>query len=511
VILLLLGKDRSDIKIDNKRNCNYHKGIMQKKIDFKIKLTLIYIIINILFIYILNFICSYFETIYNIKNIDTIKIFIYLIIGCLFLFYAMKIMMRKFDECKKEIEDREKVYEKIVECTTQGIFDIDLNTLNVNISKKWKKILGYNGESKIYPFDILLNYIHIDDIPFLVKHLEEYLNRDRKDFDNEFRVRCSDYEYKWIHAKGQAFWSNNKPVKIIGTLADINSQKDYEENLKRIIVKNEKIINKTIKTEKMKTEFFANMSHELRTPLNVILATIQLFEFYNTKADNRKFIENIPKHIGTMKNNCFRLIRLVNNLIDLSKIETGYLKLNRTNVNIVELIEDIAMSVSQLIESKSIRLIFDTNTEEKIVALDCEKLERIILNLLSNAVKFTNENGTIWLNVIDKGSIVSIIVADTGIGIPSNKRNHIFKRFGQVQHTSQYSPTGSSGIGLSLVKHFVELHNGTISVESEYGKGSKFTINIPVVVLEQVKLSINKPYKNKKLEKTMIEFSDVRL
>ena len=165
-----------------------------------------------------------------------------------------------------------------------------------------------------------------------------------------------------------------------------------------------------------------------------------------------------------MKQNCYRLIRLVNNLLDIVKYDSGFITPNMQNENIIYAVEAIAMSIVPYAESKGIKLIFDTDTEEKIIACDVDKIERIILNLLSNALKFTDRGGYIYITTTDNEDKVEISVRDTGIGIPADKKEFIFERFTQVNKALKRNHEGT-GIGLSLVKSFVELHGGEIKTQ----------------------------------------------
>lgn len=232
-----------------------------------------------------------------------------------------------------------------------------------------------------------------------------------------------------------------------------------------------------------KSNFIANISHELRTPIAVILSGIQLIEVNITRCACEKS-QNLFNHVGTIKQNCFRLLRLVNNIIDVTKFDAGFRKLELQNINIVNLVENIAISVVDYAKLKGITVIFDTDEEERIIAVDPDKIERIILNLLSNAIKFTPKSGHIFVKVLNKIDNVIIIVEDTGIGIPHEKREVIFEKFQQIDNTFTRRNEGS-GIGLSLVKSFVELHDGKISVSSELNKGSKFVIELPAKKIEE--------------------------
>jgi PAS domain S-box-containing protein len=286
------------------------------------------------------------------------------------------------------------------------------------------------------------------------------------------------------------------------------SEKKRAQELQKVMEEKNKLLNQAIEYEKLRTEFFANISHELRTPINVIFSTLQLLQVFNKSSSNEE--EKMDKHIHVMKQNCYRLIRLINNLIDVTKIDAGYLELNLNNYNIVSIVEDITLSVAEYIENKGITLLFDTDTEEKIIACDPDKIERIILNLISNAVKFTEIGGSINIFISDRCDNILISVVDTGVGIPEEKQKLIFERFVQVDKSLARAREGS-GIGLSLVKSLVEMHEGKISVKSEAGKGSEFQIELPVrTITSGVDLKVKDNYTTQgNIEKINIEFSDI--
>jgi signal transduction histidine kinase len=174
--------------------------------------------------------------------------------------------------------------------------------------------------------------------------------------------------------------------------------KRSDEELKKINVENIRLLNEKIAYDKLKTEFFTNMSHEFRTPLNVLLGSLQLLESYSSK-DGSIQGEKLSKHTDIMKQNCYRLLKLVNNLIDITQIDSGHLKQRLQNSNIVEIVEEVTMSVKEFIEKRSITLTFDTDVEEKIISCDIYMVERIILNLLSNATKFNKPGGSIYVQI----------------------------------------------------------------------------------------------------------------
>lgn len=259
-------------------------------------------------------------------------------------------------------------------------------------------------------------------------------------------------------------------------LDSLVKQKTYELNNK--LQENEKLYKKIIKDEREKNNYFVNLSHELRTPLNVILSSLQLIDKLN---DNK---EDIPKnkikyYVNVMNKNSNRLLRLINNIIDTSKIESGTYKVKFEDIDIVYLVEEVALSMKDLIENKGIELIVDPEIEEKIINCAPSEIERCIINLIGNAVKFTEADGRIEVKLFDLGSHVKISVKDTGIGIDSKYHKAIFNRFSQAykKSTEEY---GGSGLGLTLTKQLILLHGGEIKLVSNVGQGSEFIIILPV-------------------------------
>ena len=272
-----------------------------------------------------------------------------------------------------------------------------------------------------------------------------------------------------------------------------------------------KIKYKEIKeVEKAKGQFFANLSHEIKTPINIIYSCVQLLDI-NKKEGDRALWDAYNKYDNTIKQNCYRLLRLVNNLVDMTKIDSGYMSLTFVNYEIVSLVEDIILSIVPYVESKNINVLFDTYIEELEIKCDPESIERVILNLLSNAVKFTNYNGNIFVFMDADDDYVTIRIKDDGVGISEEVQEEIFKRFVQEDKSFNRKKEGS-GIGLALVKSLVELHGGQVYLEKGIEKGSEFVVKLPNVRIETEEETDNKiiDVDNKPLvQKIHIEFSDI--
>ncbi|MBK9098683.1 MAG: response regulator [bacterium] len=249
--------------------------------------------------------------------------------------------------------------------------------------------------------------------------------------------------------------------------------------------------------DEIKTRFFTNISHEFRTPLTLILGPAK-----NVLESTQ---EPKTKHdVSLIKRNAGRLLGLVNQLLDISKLESGNMKLQTASMNIIPLLKGLVLSFSSFAERKRITLKFSSAENEIMIYLDKDKFEKIITNILSNALKFTPEGGSVEVEARRGKGSNNIEISDTGIGIPADRIDKIFDRFYQVDgsHTREHEGTG---IGLSLTKELIELHKGKISVESEPGKESTFTISLPLGKDHLRPEEICEPDEEKEYEKEISE------
>ena len=263
-------------------------------------------------------------------------------------------------------------------------------------------------------------------------------------------------------------------VKILQNLVDQKTMK-----LNKQLEENKKLSEEIIYKERIKNNYFVNLSHELRTPINIIVSTVQLI---NTITKDKVLSqEKTNEYMNIISKSCDNLLKIIGDIIDSSKIETGEYKINKEDNDIVYLVEETALNMSKFIEKKGISLLIDPDMEEKIISCDSTEIERCIINLLGNAVKFTPEGGEIRVYIKEIKKYIEISVEDTGIGISEEDQDFIFKRFSQVEGTGA-TRASSSGIGLTLVKSIAELHGGYVRLESELNKGSIFTIGLPDIV-----------------------------
>ena len=224
--------------------------------------------------------------------------------------------------------------------------------------------------------------------------------------------------------------------------------------------------------DKLKSRFFANISHELRTPLTLILGQNQSLQ---AELDDPR----IDPKFDMVDRNGRRLLELVNQVLDLSKLESGRLELNVQTFDLLPFLKNLLFSFESLADQKRQQLQFQSREESLLMVADPEKLERVFFNLLSNAVKFTPEGGRITLKLQMVAHRVHVGVLDTGVGIPAEQQAAIFDRFYQSESGANH-PSPGTGIGLALVKELVELHEGSVELRSEPGQGSEFWVNLPL-------------------------------
>ena len=310
----------------------------------------------------------------------------------------------------------------------------------------------------------------------ILQHNAEVIKREEILSQEEWIEDVTTKEIKCFSSiKAPLYDDDGQVIGIVGSSTNITKEKEAEKQLREAKELAERMT-------QAKSNFLATMSHELRTPLNGILGMTQVLMSKNPTPEQQEYINAIEE---SGKN----LLALINNVLDFSKLEAGQVELHQDEFSPVKVVKDLVLVMQHVIQDKTIELHAEYAANlPKFVAGDLTRLRQILINLIGNAIKFTLEGQvTIKLNLvseIDRIAKIEIIVEDTGIGIPADKINTIFDRFTQVE--SEYSRRfEGSGLGLAIVKNLVEMMNGTIDVESELGKGSKFICILPFIKIEQ--------------------------
>ncbi|MGZ7059992.1 MAG: PAS domain-containing sensor histidine kinase [Candidatus Angelobacter sp.] len=274
-------------------------------------------------------------------------------------------------------------------------------------------------------------------------------------------------------------------LHVIASVRDITQRRAVEDRLRalreqytaELTVKNEQLEARNLEVERansLKTEFLASMSHELRTPLHTIIGFSELL----TEQLEGPLTEKQQRFVSHILQDARHLLELINEILDISKIESGRLELKRESFDFSQIIEEVLGGIRHQAAAKNIA-VENKNSFQGSLYADRLRVKEILYNLLNNAVKFTPEGGRVWLESFGEGDTLHVSVCDTGIGIPAKEHPSIFEKFYQVGDTTGGIREGT-GLGLPITKHLVELHGGSISVESRPGEGSRFMLTLPV-------------------------------
>lgn len=310
-------------------------------------------------------------------------------------------------------------------------------------------------------------FLKFADIP----RKREIINKKINKYIEFIPNNMEDKDYNAIFSMGET--KKYIEIKFLPTYEDsIRKLMLIKDNTSKVQIEEIKkeVENKKLE-ESMRTEFLSSISHDLKTPINVIYSAMQVEKIYIHKKD----LDILSKYNNISKQNCISLIKLTNNLIDNSQINSHYLVPRLENINIVQVIEDNVMSLVDYVKWHNVDLIFDTNTEECYLNIDQEFMDRIILNLISNAVKFTPIDGKIYVIVEDNCNKVSILVKDNGTGIEEEFVYQAFNRYSVGENCKSDYKSGT-GIGLSVVKQLVELQGGTIEIKRNEDVGTTISM-----------------------------------
>lgn len=416
-------------------------SLIKMKVYFALKI--------ILFIILCTTECDYFGLKLIIKLISDI-IILYIIFTEAIEKPNYKIIC-DLDESKAYYKTIKEYNELVLKKIPFGVVVVDNNNNILEFNNGIKQMFGRNNIKELSDFLDKKSLEHIENIrsndSAIITEIETVVDNTKKAIQ-VYYFKLSEIENKFMYV-----------------FVNMKDKMELEEMKSMLIAKE--------KEEQMKTELLSNISHEFKTPVNVIYSAIQMQE----KLIDRENTEELLKYNKIMKQNCYRLIKLINNFIDCSKIDFNNDKMNFQVLNIVSLVEDTVLSVVPYAERMGIEVIFDTMYEEIAVEADFNSMERVILNLLSNSIKYNKENGKIFVDIDARGDFVYIKVKDTGIGIPKDGILNIFNRFERLDNDLSRQKEGS-GLGLNIVKKIIDMHKGTISVKSEENIGTIFTIKL---------------------------------
>lgn len=376
---------------------------------------------------------------------------------------------------ERHAKHSEERYQLAVEGSNDGIWDWDIEQDKVFISSKISQELDYPFPANNcinQPLSVLLLLIHPDDL-FRFKRLL-VKNLVKREYDFEVRLKNKQQQYSYYRVRGKVQWtSSKKQIRMAGSISNIEVQKQQSNALALALTQAEQ-------ANQAKTEFLANMSHEIRTPMNGVLGTLQLLK---QQALNQSANELINTGIMSAKS----LLTIINDILDLSKIESGVLELEQVNSNIRQIFEAVVSELGVLAADKNVTLKLSVGAEfHPHWQADPVRVKQILLNLVSNAIKFS-QDGEVLITLNQRQQQLYFAVADTGIGMSQEQLATLFNRFEQAD-SSTTRKFGGTGLGLAITKQLIELMSGCIKVQSELGKGSKFSVQLPLLPTQEKQL-----------------------
>lgn len=385
----------------------------------------------------------------------------------------------------QRLEESEERLRLTMEATNEGVWDWSIKGGHVFFSPGWIAMLGYKPGELEPVYASWERRIHPADRGPVLEKLNEHLSGQTRKFYAEHRLKTRQGDWLWVLTRGAVieYSDDGQPLRAVGTMTDISALKEAEFELTRLNEKLEQRVeertselvearNEAERASLAKSTFLSRMSHELRTPLNAVLGFAQLL-------DGNKVTPLVPEQAEYVKEILFagkHLLELINEILDLARVESGRLSLDCGSVNLQSLCKECISLVRPLTVKSSIELGSELGSSPQVLA-DPLRLRQILINLLSNAIKYNKEHGTVMLRVetTDEGK-VKIIVSDTGVGIEAGNMPQLFEPFSRFGNKSD--TTEGTGIGLALSKRLAEAMGGDISVRSIAGEGSDFCLTL---------------------------------
>lgn len=385
-----------------------------------------------------------------------------------YLLYAQ----RRRNRAEASLKDTEERFALAIDGTQDGIFDWDVRAGQVFYSRQFFGMLGYNRKAYVGDIGDFKALIHPDDVEAVWRQVELYLDGGLSEYRQDFRMKHDSGRWIWIQSRAKALFDRDgKAYRMVGAHTDITHTVKEQERLEA-----EKEAAEA--ANQAKSDFLAHMSHEIRTPLTAINGIAEIFTKNQDNFDDKQ-----KQLIGTLMSSTASLKDLINDILDFSKIENGDLELDECDFSLAQLFEEVISMMSLRAGEKGVSFIFDySGLKQPEFRGDPKRLRQIIVNLIANAIKFTDQGGvTVKADVEtrDGNDFLRIAVSDTGIGIAPEHFDLVFERFKQAD-SSVSRKYGGTGLGLPISKNLAFLMGGNIFISSQVGKGSTFTVLLPM-------------------------------
>ena len=401
-------------------------------------------------------------------------------------FLALEIERRK--EAEKALRYSRQAYKTLVETAPDIIYRLNVDGIFTYVNPMGFELSGFK-EDDVYN----MRYIDVVRDDYKKKVGSFYIRQVMNNIPStylEFPMKNARNEELWIGQKVELLYKDGEYDGVLAIARDITELRRISDDLKAAKIEAEA-------SSRAKEAFLANMSHEIRTPMNAIVGMSRLLVQTELTEEQSKFLNAI----ATSSSN---LIVLINDILDLSKIESGKLELEELGFSLFDLVENLFYAQKILADQKELDLQYSIDSEiPEALYGDPYRLNQILNNLLNNAIKFTQKGEVVLFVNLNKKSgdkyTIEFRVKDTGIGIPENKLNDIFKSFSQAD-TSVTRKFGGTGLGLAITKHLVGMMNGTILVQSTYGAGTEFIVKIPLDKADKVEINLEEKIESNNLE-----------
>ena len=366
------------------------------------------------------------------------------------------------EQALQKIKESEKRFELAMQASRDGLYDWNLITNEIYYSPGWKKMLGYEYNELPNDFSVWETLTDPEDVKQSWEMLEKVKNKELDRFETEFKMKHKNGQWVDIFVRAEAiFDENGNAVRMIGTHVDITERKKSENQLKYALQKAQE-------SDSLKSAFLANMSHEIRTPMNGILGFSSLLKQADLNTTKQREYIEIIERSGK------RMLNTINDLIDISRIESGQVNIVKTQINFNQQLDYLYHFFKPEADEKALSFSYEPTCEdnEAFILTDEEKFAAIMSNFLKNAIKYTPE-GHVQFGYHFIDDCIEFYVRDSGIGIPENKHDAIFERFVQAD-LSITKPYEGSGLGLAICKAYAEMIDGSIRVESQMNEGATF-------------------------------------
>jgi PAS domain S-box-containing protein len=366
----------------------------------------------------------------------------------------------------------EERYALAVKGSNDGLWDWDTDNDRIYISPRFREIAGMTHDETVLDSSRVLEYVHPDDQARHLEAMQAHLRGDAEFYFAEYRMRGDDGVDRWVLNRGIGQRNDSGHVyRVAGSLTDINVRKEAEMAL-RVAKEQAEAATRT------KSQFLANVSHELRTPLNAIIGLAEMLREEAEETEDEDLTEPLQRVVSAGRH----LLHLINDLLDLTKIEAGRLDLHIEDFHVPPMVHDVSTTAQALAVANENQLTVNCEDDLGTMHSDITRVRQILLNLLSNAFKFT-EKGTVTLSVerdaSASGDWLSVEVADTGIGMTEEQIGRLFQEFSPADN-SMTRKYGGTGLGLAISRRLCRLLGGEITVESEFKKGTTFRVRLPV-------------------------------